>query len=593
MSKRSTVLLLVLLIFLLSLALRAYYTDLWGDVPTSDPYHFVGWANGIESTSHLTFPGSEDGAYGQYPDGYPMILHMLASTTGASVLILTKYLPVLLGALCVFPVYLAFRRLTDNPLYCAVGSASVVFSLAFIKYTSVSIPNLPGLYLFALGVWAALGAGWRSKRLILILVMLLIAVAEIHYLSLVCVGVLLALVVSRRVIITATGGANFDPRRLAFLLIVALVAGVVAWTAAYRVMRSVYGIDITMQPPPRLSIVLKPLGYPLIFGIAQTLALPVGLFGLARAYYADNFGRGQRKALMDPLLLLSIWLVFFIFAVGFMKVEYYPFRFNTFLMIPLGMISLLGVLLIKDYLGKMRYTAFLASIALPAFVFLAAIQPIVVSRVPVSGGEPFLPWKQEYGQTEMTVLSSWMQDNTLLTTVNRSTGLPRRQMIMADWVRSRAMKAFGSEDVHLHWWFFQGWSDLDGKPFVLRSLDVYGGDIEKALQILGRLNLRLATGSTGEWVYYYKYIYASDWIADIMEADFGLVADFSKFDTYNGSMLYRLENDDYAGDLDQVLLRKDAGRPTWVQSDFLLRPLDRLYNCPGVSVYYFNPLYSI
>jgi hypothetical protein len=208
----------------------------------------------------------------------------------------------------------------------------------------------------------------------------------------------------------------------------------------------------------------------------------------------------------------------------------------------------------------------------------------------MGGDEPFLPWKQEYGETELVAMSSFLQDEILCTTEVRTSGLPRRQMVMADWVRSRAMKAYGSDFVHLHWWFFQGYSDLEGKPFAFRSLDIYAGEIGKSLEILGRLNLRLASGSTGEWVYYYKYLVTSDWISEIIKDDFGREADSEKFRAYNGHLLYRHDQNDIQGDDDRVLIREEAGKPGLGQLDYVLRPLDKLYACPGVELFYFTPL---
>ena len=589
LTPRRKIVILILLIFFLSLMIRLYYVALWRNVPTSDPYHFIGWASGIGESSHLKFPGSEDTAYGQYPNGYPMILHMISSTTGNPLLPLTMFLPAFVGSLCIFPVYLVFRRMTRDPISCLTGTAIVTFSFAFIKYTCVSLPNMLGLYLFAFAVWLAFKAGRSSKRILAILVLTIPVAAKIHYLSLVCIGVLIAIIVSRKVMISASG-TEFDPRRLAFLLIVALVAGVLAWTAAYRIMWELYGINITMQPPPRLSIVLKLAGYPLVFGLIQTIALPLGLISLARIYYNANFKGEIKSALLDPLLLFALWLVFFIFALGFLHVEYYPFRFNCYLMIPFGMISLLGILLVRDFLLSRTSTALLGSIVLPVTIFLALLQPLVISVVPLSGGEPFLPWKQEYGQTEIPVMESWIPDN-LLSTIEYeySSVMPRHQIIMADWVRSRTLKAFGSRDVHLHWWFFQGWMDLEGQPFPFRSLDVYSGDIDKALYILGRLNLRYASGSTGGWVYYYKYIYASDWIAKIMRNDFGVEADFSKFESYNGSSVYRYDLFSDIGKNDQVL-PKSQSKIDPLYTNYPLKPFDKLYSCPGVRIYYYSPL---
>jgi len=568
--------------------IRAYYVEVWKSVPTSDPYHFMAWASGISASSHLKFPGSEDRAYGQYPSGYPMFLVLLSSATGASFLSLTEFLPILVGPLCVLPVFLGFRSITRDDLSLLAGTAIVVFSLAFIKYTSVSIPNMLGLFLFAFAFWISVGDRGSSKRYIAILVMVTLAVAKIHYLSLVCIGIVLAVVLSRKILIRVSG-KEFDPRRLAFILIVAGVAGVLAWTAAYKLMLRLYGIDITMQPPPRLSIVLKLAGYPLVFGLIQTLALPLGIVALAKIYYDRTFKHRPTK-ISDPMLLFILWLVFFIFSSGFLNVEYYPFRFNCFLMIPLGLIALLGILLLEGYFQGWRITRPLAHLTLPAVIFIALLQPLAVSLIPVGGGETFLPWRQEYGQSEMPAIGRWIQENTLCTAqpAGRPDNLTRKQMIMADWVRSRAMRAFGSEDVHIHWWFFQGWYDLEQKPFEYRSLDVYAGSIEKALKILGGLNLRKVMVSTGEHYYYYKYLYVSDWIADVAKREFGLLADSSKLDEYNGSYVYLYRRLD--PQQDKVLPRKEAHDIVAGYKRYALKPFDKLYSAPGVAVYYYTPL---
>ena len=560
----------------------------WGHIPTSDPYHFITWANGINGSSHLEFPGSQDQAYGQYPNGFPMLLQMLSTTTGLSTFTLTQYLHILLGSLCVLPVYLIMRNVATKPSHQAAGTAIAVFAFAFIKYTSVSIPNLVGLFLFAFVMWLALQATWTTKRLVAIVAVTVPAIAKIHYLSLVCVGILLAIIALRKVMLLLIDvGPTFNPRKLLFLLIAALVAGVFAWTAAYRVMNSVYGIDITSQPPPRISIVLKVIGYPVVFGFLQTLSLPLGIIGIAIYYRKVHFGRGERSLPVDPLLLFSLWMVFFILSVGFLNVEYYPFRFNCFLMIPFGMLCLIGILYFRDILRSRAGLKTLAPLVLPVTVVLVVLQPLVISVVPVSEGEPLLPWKQEYGQTEISVLGGWMQEELLSVLEETNTGIPRQQIIMADWVRSRALAALGSDDIHLHWWFFQGWVDSERKPYELRSLDVYSGDIIDALKILGRLNLRNAYGSTGEWVYYYKYIYTSDWIAQVMSDDFGEDADFGKFDEYNGSLFYSYGGKDPYGEADSVLPRTSGRIGT---NEYPVRPFDKLYSCPGVDIYYFTPL---
>jgi hypothetical protein len=580
--------LVVALIFLLSLMLRLYYVQTWGNVPTSDPYHFVAWANGIDSSGHLDFPGSEDRAYGQYPDGYPMMLLVLSKVSGVPLVSLTKYLPILAGALCVLPTYLIFGRVIRSPIARAVGTSMVVFSLAFIKYTSVSIPNMVGLCLFALGMWLALGAGQSSKRLLVLTLVLIAAVAKIHYLSLVCLGVVVAIVVARKVMIATSGaGTQIDYRRILFLLLVAGVAGAVAWTAAYRIMLGVYGIDITLQPPPRLSQVLKIVGYPLIFGVLSTVALPLGIVSLAKAYFDLNFGKRPTRIRVDSVLLLSIWLVLFVFALGFLQVEYYPFRFNCYLMIPLGIISLLGILLVRDVLGARASVRLISNLILPATLLLVVLQPLVVSKISLSAGEPFLPWEQEYGESEMPVLKDWIRENTLSIEVNRSDGdaLPRQQMIMADWVRSRAMRAFGVENVHLHWWFFQGWYDRERRPFAWRSLDVYGGNITDSLGILGRLNMRQATESTGEYYFYYKYLYTSDAIARVTQKDFGVETDIGKFDSYRGNLSYYYDRWTTTGAEDEIA---PGGQKGGVE--YPIRPFDKLYSGEGVSVYYFTPL---
>ncbi|MBU7004452.1 MAG: hypothetical protein HXS50_02710, partial [Theionarchaea archaeon] len=574
-SRRTTVLILLLL---LSVMVRLYYVNLWQRVPTSDPYHFAGWANGIASSSHLDFPGSDDSAYGQYPDGYPMYLHIISSTTGIDTITLTEWIPLIIGSLCVLPVYLVFGNITKNHLAIATGCAIVVFSFAFLKYSTVSIPNMLGLYLFAFAFWLSIQAGIDRKRFVAILILTTPVLVKIHYLSLVCVGVVVAIVLSRRMMIAASGGlGTIDMRKLAFLLLVALVAGVVLWTAAYRIMLGVYGIDITRQPPPRLSQSLRFVGYPLVFGLLQTISLPIGFIALAGFYYHGSFRRNGRKLTMDPVLLFIVWLVFFVFALGFLQVEYYPFRFNCFLMLPFGMISLLGLLFVKDLLKSRSSTAVLGSLVLPTAIVLALLQPLVVSIIPV-GGEPFLPWKQEYGEAENLAMSTWMQESLLSIREDQLKEFPRHQMIMADWVRSRALRAYGSEDVHLHWWYFQGWYDLEREPFAFRSLDAYGGDIDKALEILGRLNIRHAYGGTGKWVYYYKYIYTSGWLAEIMWDDFGVVADFEKFDIYNGSKAYRYYPTDFWGDEDEVVSR-DEPKSLTTHWDYPVKPFDKLYAC--------------
>jgi hypothetical protein len=518
-----------------------------------------------------------------------MYLHMISSTTGIDTITLTEWIPLIIGSLCVLPVFLVFRNITKNTLAIATGCAIVVFSFAFLKYSTVSIPNMLGLYLFVFAFWLSIKVGIDKKRFIAILVITIPILVKIHYLSLVCVGVVVAIVLSRKMMIAALGGmGSIDMRKLAFLLLVALVAGVVLWTAAYRIMLGVYGIDITRQPPPRLSQSLRIVGYPLVFGLLQTISLPIGFIALAGFYYHGNFRQNGRKLSMDPVLLFMVWLVFFVFSLGFLQVEYYPFRFNCFLMLPFGMISLLGLLFVRDYLGSRNATAVLGSLVLPTAIILALLQPLVVSIVPV-GGEPFLPWKQEYGEAETFAMSHWMQDNTLSIVEDKQTEFPRHQMVMADWVRSRALRAFGSEDVHLHWWYFQGWSDLERKPFAFRSLDAYGGDIDDALEILGRLNIRHAYGGTERWVYYYKYILTSSWLAEIMWNDFGVVADFEKFGLYNGSKVYRYYPNDFWGDMDEVVSR-DEPKSQITHWDYPIRPLDKLYSCEDVEVFFSTPL---
>jgi hypothetical protein len=514
-----------------------------------------------------------------------MLLQMLSTATGLSTLTLTKYLHILLGSLCVLPVYLIMRNVATKPSHVAAGTVIAVLAFAFIKYTSVSIPNLVGLFLFAFVMWLALRASWTTKRLVAVVAVTIPAVAKIHYLSLVCVGILLAIIALRKVMLVLIEvGPDFNPRKLLFLLIAALVAGVFAWTAAYRVMNSVYGIDITSQPPPRISIVLKVIGYPVVFGLLQTLSLPLGIIGIAAYYRRVHFGGEGKNLPMDPLLLFSLWMVFFILSVGFLNVEYYPFRFNCFLMIPFGMVSLIGILYFRDLLRPRAKLRTLAQLVLPATVVLVVLQPLVISVVPVSEGKPLLPWTQEYGQTEIAVLGGWMQDELLSVLEEPKSALedPHRQIIMADWVRSRALAAFGSGDIQLHWWFFQGWVDSERRPYELRSLDVYSGDITGALEILGRLNLGKAYGSTNEWFYYYKYIYTSDWIAQIMSDDFGEKADFEKFDEYNGSLFYRHSSTYPYGEVGSFLPRTG--------NQYSIRPFDKLLSCPGVGIYYFTPL---
>ncbi len=579
--------LLLILILALSATTRLYFLTTWDQIPTSDPYHFIGWTSGVDQSSHLDFPGSEDRAYGQYPDGYPILLQFLSTTGDISLVPLSKFLPVIVGSMCTLPVFLVFRKLTRRSLYQLAGTVMVVFSLAFLKYTSVSIPNMMGLYLFCLAAWIALRLDRQGKRMLAMLGFLVLAVSRIHYLSLVCIGVLLAIVISRKLMVRASG-QEFDPRRMAFILIVALVAGILAWTAAYRVMYMLYGIDITSQPPARLSLVLSFLGYPLIFGVLQILFVPLGLIHLAKDYISRHFTSEDGNLNLDPVLILALFLVFLLFASGFLKVEYYPFRFNCFLILPLVMVSILGLLLARGLLMDSPLRAF-AWMVIPLTVLMVIIQPLAASIIPFDDGEPFLPWEQEYGETEMPALRSWMEEKLLCTEFNRSGGpesksLPRREMVMADWVRSRALNAFGFDSVHIHWWFFQGWYDLQREPFRYRSLDIYAGNSSQALDRLAGLYLRKATGSTGDWYYHYKYIYTSKWLGEVMVNDFGLQPNFTKFDNYDGSLLYDWRRSSSQGDRVIAESERALGAP------YMLPPFDRLYSSPGVGIYLFPDL---
>ncbi len=611
MNARTRIALIISLLLVLSAAGRLYLLSEWGEIPTSDPYFFVAWASGITRTSHLEFPGSEDNAYGDYPDGYPMLLVLLSSTTGASLLDLSTFLPVLLGALCLLPIYLVFRGFVRDRLYCIGGTCVVIFSFTFLKYTSVSIPNLIGLYFFGLSLFICLGSRWKSKRT-LVLALAIPALAKLHYLSLVCVGVAIGIVLSRRIMLRASG-AEFDPRRIAFLLIVILIGGVVAWTAAYRLMRQIYGIDITAQPPPRLSQATKLYAYPLIFGLVQTLALPVGLLASAWTYYGVNFRARRRRTITDPVLLVSIWFAFFAFAAGFFKVEYYPFRFNSFLMLPFGMISTIGLLHVAGFLsgrGLERWERLLV----PVVIVATFAQPLVLSRIPMGEGSVLLPWRQEYDEGEKLAME-WSQDS-LLPVVDGQSIRPlskypvsRDQMLMADWVRSRAFRAKGFDNVHLHWWFFQGVDDRTGQPYLFRSMDIYTGNITHALLLLGRLNVRSSPGLFGDHAYYYKYIYASDAIAELIEREFKRKADLEKFDQYDGSCAYFASLDDAQDD--KVMAREyvpegyqkaGGSRRDLIYNLYpiqfgmadmaalRLKPFDRIYSAGGVRIYYRAPI---
>lgn len=575
---------LLLLVLALSVMVRLYFVLTWDQIPTSDPYHFVGWASAIGQAGRLDFPGSETRAFGQYPNGYPMLLQMLSATSGLSLIVLTKYLPLIMGSISVFPAYLFFGRFLKRVEIRIAATAMVVFSLAFLKYSSVSIPNMLGLFLFCLVAYLGLLADTERKRLTLVMVLAVLAVSRIHYLSFVAVGVALAIVLSRKLMVKASG-SEFNPRRIAFLLILALVGGIAAWTAAYQVMLTLYGIDITQQPPPRLSIALSPAGYPLVFGVIQTLAVPLGLVWLFKRYYESHFREDKRELEFDPVLVFSLWIVFLVFASGFLKVEYYPFRFNCYLILPFALLSVLGLMLMRDSLDRLSYLSGYSWVVIPGAVTLVVIQPLAVSVVPIKNGEGFLPWKQEYGSTEIPALRYWME-NTLLCVSENASGpkLPRREMIMADWVRSRALYAFGSDDVHIHWWFFQGWLDLAGRPFKFRSLDIYAGDINQSLSRLGRLYLGMATDGTGESYYYYNYIYASDWISEVMRADFDRGANFSKFDTYDGSLQY-LES--RANREEDMIVPRQKTYDSRYYAAHPLPPFDRIYTAPGVRIYHF------
>ena len=590
---------IVLVLLALSFAIRLYFVHRWKDLPTSDSYFFVAWASGIAGSAHLDFPGSEDSAYGDYPSGYAMLTEMMSSASGIPILSLAKLLPLIIGSLCTLPVYLALRRITPHPVYCAAGTGLVVFSFTFIKYTSVSIPNMVGLYFFPLVAWIALGRAWTSKRMLAVLVMTVAAVSRIHYLSLVCIGVLLAIVASRSLMLRASG-RELDVRRIAFLLIVALVAGVLAWTAAYRIMLSIYGIDITTQPPARLSQATRPQGYPLIFGLVQTVALPFGLYALASLYHVSNF-RGKAETTMDALLLFVTWLTFQVFASGFFRVEYYPFRFNSFLMLPMAMISVLGLRYLEHLIRRRSAVSRLAGLMVPVALVLAALQPVTQSFLPMDQGESLLPWTQEYGRVEIPAME-WCQANLLLSlddgrlggTGNTSDGL-RQRILLADWVRSRALRALGFEKVHLHWWFFQGVNILTGEPNPFSGLEIYSANISEALLLLGRLNLRSVQGL--EEAYYYKYIYTSDWMAELIRWEFKKEADFQKFDEYDGRYAYFAMDDP---ELDYVTNRsylppghtRKAGPGgevvRFLSPDILLyrlRPFDKVYSTTGVALY--------
>jgi len=440
--------------------------------------------------------------------------------------------------------------------------------------------------------------------MLVVLAMTIGAVARIHYLSLVCIGVLLAIVASRTLMLRASG-KQLDVRRIAFLLIVALVAGVLAWTAAYRIMLSIYGIDITAQPPARLSQATRLQGYPLIFGLVQTIALPIGLAALASIYHASNF-RGKTESTMDALLLFITWFAFLVFASGFFRVEYYPFRFNSFLMLPMGMICVLGLRYVEHIMGKRSATTRLAGLVLPAALVIAALQPVAQSLVPIDQGEHLLPWRQEYGRLEIPAMK-WCQAN-LLPGVDDgvSLDLPRRQILMADWVRSRALRALGFEKVHLHWWFFQGVNILTGEPNPFSGLEIYSANITKALLLLGRLNLRSTKGL--EQAFYFKYVYASDWMAELIRREFKREADFRKFDTYDGRYAYFATYNpelDYVTNKSYVPTGYSRKAGPWgeiirylqpsnlVDTDLLvyrLRPFDKVYSTPGVAVYDRVPL---
>jgi len=594
----------VLLLLALSAVVRLYFAQRWNGLPTSDAYFFVAWASGIAHSSHLDFPGSDDPAYGDYPNGYAMFTYMLSSTSGLPILALAGLLPMIIGSLCTLPVYLALRRVCPEPAYAAVGTALVAFSFTFIKYTSVSIPNMLGLYFFPLVAWVALKPSLRSKKLLLVLAMSVAAVARLHYLSLVCVGVLLAIVTSRRLMLRASG-EELDVRRVAFLLIVALVAGVLAWTAGYRIMLSIYGIDITAQPPARLSQATRLQGYPVIFGLVQTAALPIGLLGLASAYYASNFRRKTRSR-MDALLLFVAWFAFLVFASGFFRVEYYPFRFNSFLMLPMGMISAVGLRHLEEAMAKRSTTRKVARLVLPGALLVAALQPVAQSFVIKDQGENLLPWRQEYGPLEVPAME-WCEANLLpgVDDFRPQDGL-RRQMLMADWVRSRALRALGFRRVHLHWWFFQGVNVLTGEPNPFSGLEIYSANITKAMLLLGRLNLRSTTGL--EEAYYYKYIYASDRMADLIRREFKRQPDFEKFDTYDGRYAYFATSNpemDFVANRSYVPTGYTVKRGPWgeitrylrpgaiPQTDMLvyrLRPFDKIYGVSGVAVYDRVPL---
>jgi len=302
-------------------------------------------------------------------------------------------------------------------------------------------------------------------------------------------------------------------------------------------MWGVYKIDITRQPPPRLSQATRLIGYPLIFGGVQTLLLPLGILFLAIAYYRANF-KGEKDTLgVEPVLLFSLWFVFLVFASGFFNVEYYPFRFNCFLMIPFGSISLLGAVLVADHLRKLRRAG---SVVVPFLVLLALAslsQVSLQSYATLSRPQPLLPWEQEYGREEIHGSLPWIVEN-IVPSIDYAQQFDRREMLMTDWVRSRALRAIGFSDVHLHWWFFQGYDVQRGRPYPLRSLDIYTSDITHALLILGKLNLRSTSGTAGEEAYYYKYIYTSDSISRLIAEHFNMEPNVSKFDRYDGSLWY-------------------------------------------------------
>jgi hypothetical protein len=470
-----------------------------------------------------------------------------------------------------------------------------------------------GLYLFALALWLALGSKRAPKRNLAIIALSVLAVARIHYLTFVCVGVLLAIVVSRRAMIRISG-SEFDPRRLIFILIVAMLAGFLAWTGADWVMQQFYDIDLTMQPPARLSQATSLAAYPLIFGVIQTLLLPVGLLAMASIYYRSHFkGEGGEFGL-DPLLLFVVWLTFLAFSAGFFQVEYYPFRFNSFLMLPFGVISLVGLLHARKFVTNRRLFRTVGVVSLPLVVLLVVMQPVAQSLVALDQGDRLLPWKQEYGGTEVPALQ-WVREN-LLAGRDLATGgafdYGRTQMLMADWVRSRTLRALGYENAHLHWWFFQGVNVMTGEPYPFRNLNIYAGNITQALLLLGRLNTRSGIGGSGDEAYYHKYIYASDSIAQLTQREFGTDSDMEKFDGYDGRYTYHLVWDYYEMDsVEPVSKTYDPARYRYTRGPrggemigyyeplrlldsyirvYRLRPMDRVYSGGEVRIYYRTPL---